>query len=40
MEEENILQLIISSENLPIIVDPDLERWYSYNPGYNAYMNI
>ena len=40
MEEENILQLIISSENLPIIVDPDLERWYSYTRGYNAYMNI
>ena len=42
MEEENILQLIISSENLPIIIDPDLERWYfkSYSRGYHAYMNI
>ena len=41
MEEENILQLIISSENLPIILDPDLERWYfnSYSRGYHAYMN-
>ena len=26
MEEENILQLIFSSENIPIIIDPDLER--------------
>ena len=42
MEEENILQLIISSENLPIIIDPDLERWHfnSYSRGYHAYMNI
>ena len=42
MEEENILQLIISSENLPIIIDPDLERWYfnSYSRGYHTYMNI
>ena len=41
MEEENILQLIISSENLPIILDPDLERWYfnSYSCGYHTYMN-
>ena len=42
MEEENILQFIITSENLPIITDPDLERWYfnSYSRGYHAYMNI
>ena len=42
MEEENFLQLTISSENLPIIIDPDLERWYfnSYFRGYNAYMDI
>ena len=42
MEEENVLQLIISSENLLIIVDPDLERWYfnSYSRGYHACMNI
>ena len=42
MEEENILQLILSSENLPMIIDPDLERWYfnSYFRGYHAYMNI
>ena len=42
MEEENILQLIISSENLPIIINPDLKRWYfnSYSRGYHAYMNI
>ena len=42
MEEENILQLIISSENLPIILDPDLERCYfnSYSRGYHTYMNI
>ena len=42
MEEDNILQLIINSENLPIIIDPDLERWYfnSYSRGYYAYMNI
>ena len=42
MEEENILQLIISSENLPLIIDPDLERLYfnSYSGGYHAYMNI
>ena len=42
MEEENILQLIISSENLPLIIDPDLERLYfnSYSRGYHAYMNI
>ena len=35
MEEENILQLIISNENLTIIIDPDLERWYfnSYSVG-------
>ena len=42
MEEENILQLIISSENLPIITDHDLEIWYfnSYSRGYHVYMNI
>ena len=42
MEEENILQLIIISENLPIIIDPDLERWLInlYYLGYHAYMNI
>ena len=42
MEEEKNLQLIISCENLPIITDPDLERWYfnSYSRGYHAYMNI
>ena len=42
MEEENILQLIIISENLPIIIDPDLERWLInlYSLGYHAYMNI
>ena len=42
MEEENILQLIISSVNLPIIIDSDLERWYfnSYPSGYHAYMNF
>ena len=42
MEEENILQLIIISENLPIIIDPDLERWLInlYSLGYYAYMNI
>ena len=41
MKEENILQLIISSENLPII-DPDLERQHFNSPsrGYHAYMNI
>ena len=42
MEEENILQLIIISEYLPIIIDPDLERWLInlYSLGYHAYMNI
>ena len=42
MEEENILQLIIISENLPVIIDPDLERWLInlYSLGYHAYMNI
>ena len=42
MAEENILQLIIISENLPIIIDPDLERWLInlYSLGYHAYMNI
>ena len=42
MEEENILQLIIISENLPIIIDPDLEKWYfnSSSRGYYVYMNI
>ena len=42
MEAENILQLIIISENLPIIIDPDLERWLInlYSLGYYAYMNI
>ena len=42
MEEENILQLIISSENLPIIIDHDLEIWHfnSYSRGYHVYMNI
>ena len=42
MEEENIFQLIISSVNLPIIIDSDLERWYfnSYSSGYHAYMNF
>ena len=41
MKEENILQLIISSENLPII-DPDLERQHFNSPsrGYHAHMNI
>ena len=42
MEEENIWQLIISIENLPIIIDLNLERWYfnSYSLGYHACMNI
>ena len=42
LEEEDILHLIISSENLPIIIDPDLERWYfnSYSRWYHVYMNI
>ena len=42
MEEENILQLIVISENLPLITDPDLERWLInlYSLGYHAYMNI
>ena len=42
MVQENILQLIVSSENLPIIIDPDLQRWYfnSYSRGYHAYMSI
>ena len=42
MAAENILQLIIISENLPIIIDPDLERWLInlYSLGYHAYMNI
>ena len=42
MEEENILQLIIIREYLPIIIDPDLERWLInlYSLGYHAYMNI
>ena len=42
MAAENILQLIIISENLPIIIDPDLERWLInlYSLGYYAYMNI
>ena len=42
MQEENILQLIISSENLILIIDPDLERWYfsSHSRWYHAYMNI
>ena len=42
MEEENILQLIIISEYLPIIIDPDLERWLInlYSLGYHAYKNI
>ena len=41
MEKGNILQLI-SSENLPTIIDPNLERWYfnSYSRGYHAYVNI
>ena len=42
MEEENILQLFISIENLHVIIDLDLERWYfnSYPHGYYAYLNI
>ena len=42
MQEENILQLIISSENLILIIDPDLESWYfnSHSRWYHAYMNI
>ena len=30
------------SENLPTIIDPDLEIWYFnlYSCGYHAYMNI
>ena len=42
MEEEDILQLIISNENLPIIIDPDLERRYihSYSRRYYTYMSI
>ena len=27
MEEENILQLIINGENLPIIIDSDFKQW-------------
>ena len=35
MEEENVLQLIINSENLPIIIESDLEKWLfnSYSRG-------
>ena len=42
MEGENVLQLIINSENLPIITDSDLEKWSfnSYSRGYHEYMNI
>ena len=42
MEEENVLQLIINSENLPIIIESDLEKWLfnSYSRGYHKYINI
>ena len=42
MEEENVLQLIINSENLPIIIDSGLGKWSfdSYSRGYHEYMNI
>ena len=42
MEEENVLQLIINSENLPIIIDFDFEKWSfnSYSRGYHEYMNL
>ena len=34
--------MIISRENLPIIIDLDLERWHfnSYSRRYHAYMNV
>ena len=42
MEEENVLQLIINSENLPIIIEFDLGKWLfnSYSRGYHKYINI
>ena len=42
MVVENILLLIISIENLPIIIDPDLKRWCFnlYSRGYHAYIDI
>ena len=42
MEEENVLQLIMNSENLPIIIDSGLGKWSfdSYSRGYHEYMNI
>ena len=41
MAEENVLQLVINSENLPIIVDSDLEKWSfnSYSHGYHEYVH-
>ena len=42
MEEENVLQSTINSENLPIIIESDLEKWLfnSYSRGYHKYINI
>ena len=42
MEDENVLQLIINSENLSITVDSDSEKWSFnlYSCGYHEYTNI
>ena len=42
MEEENVLQSTINGENLPIIIESDLEKWFfnSYSRGYHKYINI
>lgn len=42
MEGENVLQLIIDNENLPIFIDSNLETWSfkSYLRVYHKYMKI
>ena len=42
MEDENVLQLIINSENLSITVGSDSEKWSFnlYSRGYHEYTNI
>ena len=42
MEEENVLQLTINSENPPITVNSDLEKWSfnSQSHGYKECMKI
>ena len=42
MEGENFFQLIINSEDLPILIDLNLERWSfsSFLRGYHEYMDI